>query len=142
MLNRIVYISESVEPQTEESVERILDISRSRNGACGITGLLIGGAAWWMQVLEGEASSLDPVWQSICVDPRHSPVILVQRRQIPRRSFPEWSMQYRREPEESFDELLEQLVGRIPDPRLRAQIAGFCEVFAKPPSPVRRAAAG
>ena len=142
MLDRIVYFSESVEPQTVESVDRILDISRSRNGGCGITGLLIGGASWWMQVLEGEASSLEPVWQSIRIDPRHSPVILVQRRKITRRSFPDWSMQYRREPEESFDASLEQWVGGIPEPRLRDQIARFSEVFAKPAAPVRNVASG
>jgi hypothetical protein len=132
MLERIVYISAAREPQTEESVGRILDVSRSRNAANHITGLLIGGGAWWMQLIEGETDKLEPIWQSIRADPRHDPVVMVQRRAVRQRSFTGWSLQFRDTDDESFGTLLEELTGSIADPRLRNQVRRFADTFLKP----------
>jgi hypothetical protein len=132
MLERIVYISASRIRQTEKSVAAILSVARARNTAAEVTGLLLGGGAWWLQLLEGERPKLEPVWQSIRSDPRHNPVLLVQRRPIRRRGFGDWAMQYRTSEGEEFDQLVEELTGGITDPRLRDQLLRFSRIYLAP----------
>ena len=133
MLERIVYISAGAEEQTEEAVEAILSVSRARNAIAGVTGLLVGGGNWWIQLLEGERPALEPVWTSIRNDPRHSPVVLVQRRPLRHRGFAGWSMQFERSDDEGFTARLEELTGGIGDPRLKDQVRRFYRLFLKPP---------
>lgn len=45
-----------------------------------------------MQYLEGEEDTLDTLFASIRADARHTSVTQLERRGIPRRAFPEWSM--------------------------------------------------
>jgi hypothetical protein len=129
MLERIVYISMASQAQTAETVDGILQVARARNAALDITGLLIGGGRWWLQLLEGNRSDLDPVWQSIRKDPRHRHVVLVQRRPLRHRSFPDWSMKFRRDPDAAFMASVDELTGGISDPRLKDQVLRFSKVF-------------
>ena len=133
MLERIVYISACAQEQTDQSVEAILSVSRARNVAAGITGLLIGGGNWWMQLLEGERPKLEPVWASIRNDPRHSPVVMVQRRPLRGRAFHGWSLQFQRSNDDVFATQLDELTGGISDPRLKDQVKRFHRLFLQPP---------
>lgn len=133
MLERIVYISAGAEKQSRQAIDRILSVSRSRNAAAGLTGLLIGGGNWWMQVLEGERPALEPVWTSIRNDPRHSPVVLVQRRPLCSRAFPDWAMQFQRSDNEGFVARLEELTGGIGDAKLKDQVQRFHRLFLQTP---------
>jgi hypothetical protein len=133
VLERIAYISAAAEEQTAASVGAILEVSRSRNLAAGVTGLLIGGGHWWMQLIEGERPSLEPIWNSIRFDRRHSPVVLVQRRPIRQRSFSDWALQFREAQDHGFGDLLEELTGGVADPRLRDQVRRFAELFLASP---------
>ena len=130
MLERIVYISIAAEPMTDDSVSAILDVSRARNGQQGVSGLLIGGNGWWMQVLEGEPDNMAPIWTSIRNDPRHQSIVLVQQRSIGRRDFARWSMKYRKETGD-FEDALQQLTEPVSDPRLRAQLTRFGDTFLR-----------
>ncbi|WP_300974736.1 BLUF domain-containing protein [Sphingomonas sp. LHG3406-1] len=129
MLERLVYISAAREPQTPDAVARILDVSRQRNASADVTGLLIGGNQWWMQLLEGETPSLEPVWQSIRHDPRHDPVVLVLRRPIDSRDFAGWSLQFRDAGDKHFGTLLRELTDGLTDERLQHQILKFGATF-------------
>jgi hypothetical protein len=53
----------------------ILDIARiaeRRNSALGVSGQLLFAADCYLQFLEGEATALAGLWESIRADPRHS----------------------------------------------------------------------
>lgn len=133
MLERLVYISAAAEQISEQMVEHILDVSRARNAAAGVTGLLIGGSNWWMQVLEGELPRLEPIWASIRSDARHSPVVLVQRRPRRSRSFGDWSLQFQWSSDEAFEERLLSLTEDLSEPRLKEQVREFHRLFLRPP---------
>lgn len=82
----------------ERELRAILEKSRDYNSRDGITGLLIyklsesGERANFMQLLEGEKEQLDEVFKRIVADKRHHTKIILERHQIKRRNFPDWSM--------------------------------------------------
>jgi len=45
-----------------------------------------------LQFLEGPEESVEKLFVKICADPRHRGVIVMYRRQIEARDFPEWTM--------------------------------------------------
>jgi hypothetical protein len=137
-LERIVYVSMAAEAQTSDTIDSILTVSRARNAEQGITGLLIGGGRWYLQLLEGECACLEPVWQSIRKDPRHRHVVLVQRRPLRHRAFADWAMKFRRGQDEEFMASVEELTGGIGDPRLKDQVLRFSKVFVGAPDARRR----
>jgi hypothetical protein len=133
VLERIVYVSMAAKAQTPDTIDAILSVSRARNAAQGVTGLLIGGGRWYLQLLEGERPSLDPVWQSIRNDGRHRYVVLVQRRPLRQRSFADLAMQFRQGRDDEFMASVEELTGGIGDPRLKDQVLRFSKVFVSAP---------
>ncbi len=54
--------------------------------------MLLHGDALFLQVLEGEASALDALYENILADPRHHGCHVVWRKVIPQREFGDWSM--------------------------------------------------
>ncbi len=50
----------------------------------------------FMQLLEGSADVLDALVEAIKLDTRHGSVTVILQREIERRTFPDWSMGYRR----------------------------------------------
>lgn len=91
MLIRLVYASRSHDPSAED-LPAILDWSHRANPGLGITGVLCYLDGVYMQYLEGEDSTVDALFKSISADPRHINVTQLERRAIPRRAFPAWSM--------------------------------------------------
>jgi hypothetical protein len=72
-----------------------LERSRERNGALGVTGLLLYKDGNFLQVLEGEADVVRPLFGKIERDPRHRGIIKVIDEEGAEREFPEWSMGFR-----------------------------------------------
>ncbi len=95
---RLVYESKSrldaiaVDPRT--TIENILEVSRSRNAAAGITGALIFNENRFTQVLEGDERAVKKVFASIQNDHRHSDVkiLFVETESV--RRFESWSMAF------------------------------------------------
>ena len=75
-MRRIVYISTATGMPAAE-VDRIVAAAEQGNFERQITGFLIYNGRNFLQLIEGERRSLEPVWNSIRADPRHSPVVLV-----------------------------------------------------------------
>ena len=64
-LMQLVYVSEATAPISAAELERILAVSRERNAAAGVTGMLICGSQAFFQVLEGEAGDVEAVYARI-----------------------------------------------------------------------------
>lgn len=96
-LSRLVYVSTADPEIAESDLDAILATARSRNGACGLTGLLVFNGFNFMQCLEGPADALEAVFASICADRRHSGVVRVLYDEVcEARVFPDWEMAYAR----------------------------------------------
>jgi len=97
----IVYVSQAVKPFSADALGALLEHSRKRNTADGITGLLIYrynddfSRGNFLQILEGPDAALDDVWRRISSDPRHHTVVVVEEGHVAQRMFPDWSMGFK-----------------------------------------------
>ncbi|MFZ7089345.1 BLUF domain-containing protein [Curtobacterium sp. RRHDQ10] len=102
-----VYVSTLREELTGEPLRRLLEDSRRRNAANGITGMLTVRGRRVIQLLEGERASVRELYARIAVDPRHDDVVTVWDSSNAERRFPDWSMAFD-DLEEDADKALEQ----------------------------------
>ena len=95
-LHRLLYSSESVldgaGPQVDQQVASILDRSRARNEAAGLTGALLFASGTFVQVLEGPIAQVEATFERICCDLRHRRLRLFELVACEGRVFKAWSM--------------------------------------------------
>lgn len=92
MLRRVVYISQACGAFSDTQLQLLASRASNRNATVGITGLLVYGAGWFMQVVEGPATSIELVLSRIYRDDRHRDVEIVLDDQTRDRMFSSWSM--------------------------------------------------
>jgi hypothetical protein len=92
MLIRLLYISRAVGAITTTMTGSILASARVHNRVAGITGVLCQGQGLFIQILEGERSTVNRLYATLIKDKRHQDVELVAIEEIQTRRFPEWSM--------------------------------------------------
>lgn len=92
MLVRILYASRAVGPQTTTVTASILSTAQAHNRKQQITGVLCQGDGLYLQVLEGERSTVNRLYAQILADQRHKDVELLHLEEISVRRFPSWSM--------------------------------------------------
>lgn len=93
-LIRLLYVSRAKPDLQQQDIRQILLISRSRNAALGITGMLCVGKSDFIQVLEGPEEQVIKLYATILDDPRHKDCALLSIAPIETRIFSEWSMGY------------------------------------------------
>ncbi|EOD79415.1 hypothetical protein D515_01763 [Grimontia indica] len=74
---------------------QLLGKARQKNGELGVSGLLLYAKGNFFQVLEGEEHNVDKLYQKIEQDDRHNRVVVLDRSEIKKRAFPDWSMGFR-----------------------------------------------
>lgn len=104
-LVQIAYASSARDPFTKEELLELLKKSRVKNQALGITGLLLYKSGNFLQILEGESSTLRDILQKIELDPRHRGFLTIFKRNIEEREFPDWSMAFRNLNDPETDQL-------------------------------------
>lgn len=77
------------------------------NSGKGLTGMLLHGNGTFLQVLEGEASVVDALLETIGRDPRHTNMKTLRREDINARQYADWSMGF----EQVTDRTLQQIPG-------------------------------
>lgn len=92
MLIRLLYISRATGAITTTVTGSILESARVHNRVAGITGVLCQGQGLFIQILEGERSTVNRLYNTIIKDKRHQNVELVAIEEIQTRKFPNWSM--------------------------------------------------
>lgn len=88
---RLIYASHARDDH-QQDLPGILDWSRTHNPGLGITGVLCLLDGTYMQCLEGEEADVMALFDSIRQDTRHHGATILDRRAIPRRAYPSWSM--------------------------------------------------
>jgi hypothetical protein len=92
MLVRCAYASRAASAPDARTIEDILDKSRSRNPAHGITGILCYSGDVFIQVLEGGRAEVCDLYNAIVRDSRHAHVTLLLFEEIGERKFCNWTM--------------------------------------------------
>ncbi|SMF94109.1 Sensors of blue-light using FAD [Methylomagnum ishizawai] len=92
MLVQVIYASRAIRPFSDRDLVLLLRKSRDRNRRHGITGMLVYQEPIFLQVLEGEAGELEPVWRDIAADPRHGQIVELRSGPVESRDYGEWSM--------------------------------------------------
>lgn len=89
------YASAATHPFSDEELVDLLATSRASNAERGISGLLLYHEGSFLQVLEGDRSVVEALFDRIGEDPRHTDKLLLFRRQGVARCFDEWTMGFR-----------------------------------------------
>jgi hypothetical protein len=94
LLIQLIYTSQVSSDFREHEIPELLKTIRPANAKLQITGMLFYFGTAFLQVLEGEAHSVDCVYARILVDKRHTQVTMIGRDLIEERSFPNWTMDF------------------------------------------------
>ena len=76
-------------------LDKIAEVSRIRNMTTGVTGIIFCKDGSVLQVLEGEKTIIENLYEKISKDARISNPLVLIRREVPKREFPNWSMGYK-----------------------------------------------
>jgi Sensors of blue-light using FAD len=92
MLVRLLYASRANATATAADMASILQQSRDKNPAEGITGILCHSGGVYMQVLEGGRNAVNNLYNLISKDPRHRDVAILHYEEVSERGFASWTM--------------------------------------------------
>ena len=92
----LVYVSTALNEMDDDELLSLLAQARDRNRRQGITGMLLYSNGNFFQVLEGEEKDVGEVYDSILKDKRNHWNIVIVKERISERSFPNWSMGFRK----------------------------------------------
>ncbi|WP_087024816.1 BLUF domain-containing protein [Thaumasiovibrio subtropicus] len=92
MIERIVYISKSQVRFSQRELDMMLVEFRKKNQAEGISGVLLYSGETFIQLFEGEATSVARLWLRIKADCRHEEIVLLERSVSQKRIFGGWAM--------------------------------------------------
>ena len=93
---QLSYVSSATRPMTAAELLTILQQCYGHNPLHDVTGLLLYGKGTFLQALEGDEAIVASLYEKIKRDTRHTEVTCLSRKTIARRSFPGWSMGFRR----------------------------------------------
>lgn len=105
---RLLYLSQAVTALHEEDIEAILKTARRNNPRLGITGVLIHGGGYFMQLLEGPEQAVLNLYVKIMDDRRHGNCQIIQiSPMMSDRMFAQWAMGSIKSSPLEFDEIAE-----------------------------------
>ncbi len=91
-LVQISYFSEAAAALTPDDLAAIIRVSQTRNPEIDVTGVLLLRKGRFFQVLEGPERALELLLNRIRQDRRHHDLLVVSRRAIRQREYPNWAM--------------------------------------------------
>lgn len=122
LLYNVVYCSRATKGVGAAEVDRIVESSRRRNPAQGITGILVFGSGIFFQWLEGPRDNVTQLMAVLRADPRHESVVqLSEVEEVRERLFPGWDMEL--VTSDHIREVLLDALGAADDPK-HAQALG------------------
>jgi hypothetical protein len=94
-LFHLVYVSSAKSGFGRAQLRVLLERSRGKNEALGITRLLLHHEGKLLQVLEGRERAVRALFDTIQADTRHSGRTVLLEEEIPARQYPHWPMAFR-----------------------------------------------
>ena len=91
-MHEIVYVSLATREMGQDGLAELLDRARLHNASRGITGLLLYHRREFLQLIEGERSEVEALFDSICRDARHQQVHTLWEGAVQGQGFPAWHM--------------------------------------------------
>jgi hypothetical protein len=91
-LQQLVYLSQSSRKMSKEELAGLWKQAKASNATIDVTGSLFYNGGWFMQVLEGPASTLAVLYDKIANDRRHQDVRLLYNEPAAFRTFVRWTM--------------------------------------------------
>ena len=91
---QLIYVSSATETFTREKFLDKAFVMSSDNSKIGITGMLVFKDGNFMEVLEGEESTVKVLFSKIQQDPGHTLVSVIQEGEISAREYPSWAMTF------------------------------------------------
>jgi len=91
-LIHLVYSSDASVAFSDLAVKALLEGARRNNSALGVTGVLLHIDSSFLQVLEGELTVVESLYEKIGLDKRHTRVKKLIQEPIQKRDFEDWSM--------------------------------------------------
>lgn len=108
---RLIYASQAAFDFAPEQLVDLLTTSRANNSRDGLSGMLLYSSQSFLQLLEGEQTTLDAAFERISGDTRHGHVRVLMRELVSAPMFPDWNMGFEHLDE---DELAESILGYTP----------------------------
>lgn len=94
MLIQLIYASECAAELSLDVVRQITESASAFNASLGVTGVLLCGEGFFLQVLEGSAEYVNRIYHRITRDERHTGLRLISYAEVPERSFASWNMRH------------------------------------------------
>ncbi|MDO9161349.1 MAG: BLUF domain-containing protein [Methylococcaceae bacterium] len=102
-LNCLVYVSLANQEMSDNHLQAMLKKAREKNEKLSITGMLLYRDGFFMQALEGELNDIEDLFKTISQDPRHRDLLLIYKKPIQQRGFPDWTMGFNKISDESVE---------------------------------------
>ena len=93
-LKRLIYISSAVTELVPAQLRDILNGARANNRKHQVTGLLLYHDGTFIQVLEGQANTVDTTFARIRRNGLHSGILILSQAEVSDRLFAEWHMAF------------------------------------------------
>lgn len=90
----LVYSSAASHDFSRTQLTDLLMQARTKNDKLGITGMLLYTDGSFFQVLEGEAKTVEALFETIQRDCRHTQITMILKETIPHRLFGDWTMAF------------------------------------------------
>ncbi|MBJ6108158.1 BLUF domain-containing protein [Hymenobacter sp. BT523] len=94
-MHQLVYTSTAGVALSETELQQQLDAWRRKNAHLAVTGVLLHSEGHILQVLEGEATVVHALYDTIAADFRHRSVTKLADGPVQARAFSDWSMGFR-----------------------------------------------
>jgi hypothetical protein len=91
MFIQLIYVSSPVDEVTQ-AVRDFIPVAHEKNTEHDITGMILSGKKFYLQVLEGKKEAVNQLYRNIVRDRRHSNCTLLRYTETKTREFSEWSM--------------------------------------------------
>ena len=91
-LIQLLYLSKSAPGVGSSDLADILATSSRKNQALGITGILCHKGGYFLQLLEGEETSVLELYLKIARDPRHTDLVIISISTATSQIFEGWAM--------------------------------------------------
>ena len=93
-IKQLVYISKATVPFTSASLKELTDLSNTNNAKLNLTGCMAYSSGYFLQLLEGQAETVDSLYRKIGKDTRHKGAKLLLEATVDedRRLFGKWFM--------------------------------------------------